>query len=1011
MNIRFLFLLSLIVLIFPCLSAGKLAPSAALERVVGASDSNLRDSRSMAGNSQKRYTLVYTSPAGSYYVFNRSTGGYIVVSGDDRVYALLADVASGNFVKSEVAPAAAYMLDVYELEIQSLGDADGEAESGIMDYYSEWKAIEPLMTTTWDQHYPYNIYCPVVGSSTCVTGCVATAMAQMVRCIGYYAGSGYRSYSGVNSDGNNVEFDYGAYSFDFDNMFDSYPATVTSEQIDQVGSLMLACGLSVSMGYGVSGSGAQSSNVPEALVRNFGYDKQYTRIYARNDFSQAQWENMLYTQLRLRRPVYYSGSNGGSGHAFVIDGYRPMGMYHVNWGWSGLSDGYYRLSALNPAQQGIGGSSGGYSLDADMVVAVPPDADPGVVIGDMTGSISIVTNGVYAVYYKCGSSNLLNTAIGVAIVDSFDNIVSTATFWTGQNLTAWSALRHDSYSYDFSQYKLSPGNYRIYPAYCPDGGSFTITEPYTQSQPYVLLEVTADGDYISTNPPSRQYSSDLHIAGVNSNNDLHSGYSGNFGFYAVNNGGKDYSDEVFTITMLDGNGDDLVSFSSNRTTIAAEANGYVTSAFPVFDSSNNLIQAGIYPLRFADSGGSILSEGEFCMEVGDGSPLRVWTNSEKIEVTNTQTMPSALMNGDYWPHTPLIKATETNRSMTLRLAFYPPSSMSATTTVVCYQGTINPMESTFPLEPIKVDVPFGIYEVCYRKGYTQISQRQPMHIGVAVDNICYLPADDGGASASLMQKDRGLVETVIPHQVTVNGKTLPVTAIDNQAFIMQPSLAVVDIPAGVKTIGMNAFSSSALRQIIIRAEEPPFAHRNFVAAGLGADAAFYVPASAYQEYSTILADYNRVYTIVDEIQSAEMTMESDEASASIAFAPAHQAVDPDFVVTPVDAASAAVAEVSVESVASGKINLRVKALSAGEASFIVAPAHRSDNYGVLSVTVPKSVTGIDEVEMDAAAQWPADIFTTTGILLRRGASESDFRSLPRGIYILSTPSGVRKQIL
>ena len=57
---------------------------------------------------------------------------------------------------------------------------------------------------------------------------------------------------------------------------------------------------------------------------------------------------MLYEELSSGRPVLYSGSKNMSGHEFVCDGYDGNGMFHINWGWNGLSNGYFLLNVLDP---------------------------------------------------------------------------------------------------------------------------------------------------------------------------------------------------------------------------------------------------------------------------------------------------------------------------------------------------------------------------------------------------------------------------------------------------------------------------------------------------------------------------------------------------------------------------------------------------------------------------------------------------------------------------------------
>ena len=78
------------------------------------------------------------------------------------------------------------------------------------------------------------------------------------------------------------------------------------------------------------------------------------------------------------RAYYFHGrrTKQQEGHAFICDGMDAKGYLHINWGWGGYCDGYYQISALEPADQGIGGASSGLPFTEGVTVAlnIKPDA-------------------------------------------------------------------------------------------------------------------------------------------------------------------------------------------------------------------------------------------------------------------------------------------------------------------------------------------------------------------------------------------------------------------------------------------------------------------------------------------------------------------------------------------------------------------------------------------------------------------------------------------------------------
>ena len=208
-------------------------------------------------------------------------------------------------------------------------------------------AVEPLITALWGQGCYYNEKCPEDENGECghaVTGCVATAMAQIMHYWGYPE-NGTGSYSYTPSGYPEQYVDFGSTTYNWSNMPNRLYASSTSEQIDAVATLSWHCGVAVKMSYGPNASGAFSGWVRFALTDYFGYSNELSYEYRAN-YPDAIWKAKLKDCLNLGRPIYYSGSGASSGHAFVCDGYDASEMFHFNWGWSGMSNGYFAIGAL-----------------------------------------------------------------------------------------------------------------------------------------------------------------------------------------------------------------------------------------------------------------------------------------------------------------------------------------------------------------------------------------------------------------------------------------------------------------------------------------------------------------------------------------------------------------------------------------------------------------------------------------------------------------------------------------
>ena len=340
------------------------------------------------GKSLSRQRRAAANEPAAYYVFNRGTNeGFVIVSGDDRTEEeVLGYSDAGDFEYDNLPPALQGLLEYYARQITALQQTPSDARSASSGRRAAsvptHPKVEQLLTCTWSQGEPYNRFCPIdKDGRRSVTGCVATAMAQIL----YFhrekmvtetqaAIPGYTTWNENPSKQFDVEGIPEGSPIDWDNMKDK-GGTMEIEK-NAVAHLMHYCGVSVQMGYTGGSSGAQISAVPGAMINYFGMNTTARHVW-KGDMTDVQWDALIYNDLSQGRPVYLGGYTSGEnvvGHAFVTDGYDGNRRYHINWGWGGSSDGYYLLTNLTPGQQGIGGSDdgSGYSTDPNCVVGIEP---------------------------------------------------------------------------------------------------------------------------------------------------------------------------------------------------------------------------------------------------------------------------------------------------------------------------------------------------------------------------------------------------------------------------------------------------------------------------------------------------------------------------------------------------------------------------------------------------------------------------------------------------------------
>lgn len=378
------------------MTAETLTPEQALSRMN--LSANTRTEQISPASLTLNYTMQTKDGAPALYIFNNKNGnGFVVLSADDVAAPVLGYSNDGTFDITKVSPTTKWWLSQYTSQIfeaSTIVSETGIATRSSLPTRVSGGAIAPMTSTKWNQSEPFNEQCPEKDGKRCVTGCVATALAQVMKYHGYpQKGSGTVK---IKFDDAEQSLDLSAQSFDWDNMLDTYTkGKYTQTQANAVAYLTKACGYSVEMSYGPEESGAVSHRLGKALIDNFGYNK-YITYEKRTNYSATDWNQMVYDELAAKRPVLYGGQSNSGGHEFVCDGYDGNGYFHINWGWGGMSDGYFLLESLNPADLGIGGGSGGgFSFDQDIIKGVQPTdlADSFVPNMIQGGSISCTNNG------------------------------------------------------------------------------------------------------------------------------------------------------------------------------------------------------------------------------------------------------------------------------------------------------------------------------------------------------------------------------------------------------------------------------------------------------------------------------------------------------------------------------------------------------------------------------------------------------------------------------------------
>lgn len=303
------------------------------------------------------YTGVSSRGEACFYVFNVGQTGFVIISADDCYRPVVGYSDEGVFETENMSPELKYYLDniaegrsQVRKNIQSpevAAEWQLLTETGRLLSFNKGKTATYLVQTRWNQDSPYNKFCPLASGGSggrAYAGCVATAMSQVMKYWNYPEhGMGSHTYIYGHDT---LSANFGEATYEFDKMKLSIGIMSPDEDVFPIAWFMYHCGIAVDMMYSGSGSGAYSEDVPDVILKYFGYTNK-ARLRKRDAYSLEEWQNMLKDSFDQGWPVYYSGSSDDGGHAFVCDGYNDADLFHYNFGWSGSSDGWYVIDEID----------------------------------------------------------------------------------------------------------------------------------------------------------------------------------------------------------------------------------------------------------------------------------------------------------------------------------------------------------------------------------------------------------------------------------------------------------------------------------------------------------------------------------------------------------------------------------------------------------------------------------------------------------------------------------------
>ena len=305
----------------------------------------------------------------AFYICEAGEDGYAIISADERMTPVLGFSQTKGFDATDIPAGLQELLDCYTREYEMVLSGK-PARLGRRKIEGLKEQVGPLFITQWGQSAPFNNRCPELNEKRCITGCIAISTSQTLYYYQYPdMGTGIVDYQ-TRTNKIPIQEDLSTFKFNWPFIKGSYKDGATEKECDEVANLVYACAVAVQMDFGIRESSASNINQVKALVENFGYDPDIACLH-RAYMTNNEWQTLMLNELNNERPVVYAAvSPSIGGHSFIIDGYKAdengYPFYHVNWGWEGRHDDFFKLSALEA-------DGDEYSQDHEAIIGIKPD--------------------------------------------------------------------------------------------------------------------------------------------------------------------------------------------------------------------------------------------------------------------------------------------------------------------------------------------------------------------------------------------------------------------------------------------------------------------------------------------------------------------------------------------------------------------------------------------------------------------------------------------------------------